>query len=587
MTAFKEDILIDISLEKADNDKQVDNLTKRISSLKKENQDLLKTNKELEKQGKENTKQYLDNTKQVEINKQKITDNTASRKGLVQAIISEDSAIKALKVRNAELIKQRDLISTKTIEGKNKIQEINAEIDKNTETIKENSSAQEKQKFNIGNYASALDRVIPGISAFTSGIESSTVAARAFIATPLGLVIGAIALALAPVVAFLTQTADGMDLVDVETAKFNATVRVLKLELADLGKQMLDTGGGEQSALAKFIKTTIMGNPAVLSLIATVKLLGAVFPETTAKINQARAVAEAYTKAIDDLTEREQIYSLSVKATANEIDALILQSRDRTKTEAERIALIEKADGLIKKQIDSERGFAKERLNAEIETAKQITGLRTQAGETQLEFVERLVTGLQAIDDKQAETLTNAFTAVQEAEGASIKILEKLQNQRNALFEKEEEESKKRRENELKELQEFADEIAKINKEVVDRTIAAENGLEEIRAQRRIDSANSLEERRDAEIDLELTRRDNLLEEEGLLEEERQLITEQSQLKIFNILQDYSKKRTDLDAKVALTEKKIQEEKEKKLLSGTANVLGQVAALFKKTYCCL
>src|SRR6478609_4949829 len=156
-----EEILISIELANAsENEKQVDDITKKINGLTKANADLNKQNKELAKTGQENSKEYLENSRQIEINKQKITESTAARKGLVQAILAEDNSIKGLQIQNANLIKQRNLLNTSTEEGRNKIAEINAQLDKNNETINENSSALEKQRFNIGNYKSALDGIV-------------------------------------------------------------------------------------------------------------------------------------------------------------------------------------------------------------------------------------------------------------------------------------------------------------------------------------------------------------------------------------------------------------------------------------------
>jgi regulator of replication initiation timing len=92
MSEIREEVIVSVSVDKADAAKQVDTLTSRIGALKKETEDLVKTNKELAKGGKENSKEYLDNAKQIEINKQKITENTASRKSLVTTIIAEDNS---------------------------------------------------------------------------------------------------------------------------------------------------------------------------------------------------------------------------------------------------------------------------------------------------------------------------------------------------------------------------------------------------------------------------------------------------------------------------------------------------------------
>lgn len=159
----REEVIVDVTIDEADAEKQLDTVTKRITKLKDENKELLKTNKELEKQGKANSKEYVENSKQIEINKQKIQQNNASQKSLITTLISEDKSIKALTARNRELIKQRNELSTATASGRAKIALLNREIDENTEIIRKNSSAHEKQRLNIGNYKSALDGLKPGL----------------------------------------------------------------------------------------------------------------------------------------------------------------------------------------------------------------------------------------------------------------------------------------------------------------------------------------------------------------------------------------------------------------------------------------
>ena len=209
-----EEVIIKIELEKGQNEREVDAMTKKITDLTKANNDLKKSNNELIKSGQENSKEYIENTRQLEINKQKIAEATSSRKNLITTLIAEDDSIKGLKARNAELLKQRDQLSTSTADGQQKIAAINKELDQNNKKIIENSSALEKQKFNIGNYKSALDGIVPGLGGMVSGLEGATAAAKAFIATPIGLVLAAVAAALALVTSFFKSTQEGADLLE-------------------------------------------------------------------------------------------------------------------------------------------------------------------------------------------------------------------------------------------------------------------------------------------------------------------------------------------------------------------------------------
>lgn len=70
------------------------------------------------------------------------------------AVVSIESLTKA----NKELRDERKKVDLSTDEGIKKVQAINQQIDKNTATIKANSSAIEKQRLNVGNYTESIKK---------------------------------------------------------------------------------------------------------------------------------------------------------------------------------------------------------------------------------------------------------------------------------------------------------------------------------------------------------------------------------------------------------------------------------------------
>lgn len=206
-----ETVLINIKIEGTENEAKINSFSASIIKLQEENKKLAETNKTLAKAEGDNSAEIAKNTSQIEANKQKISEGTASRKGLIQTIQAEDNSIKALTVRNAELIKERNLINTSTKEGQKQIAAINAQLDANNAKIKDNSSALEKQRMNVGNYKSALDGLVPGLGGMIDGLEGATNSAKAFIATPLGAILGAIGLALAAFSAYFNSSEDSQN----------------------------------------------------------------------------------------------------------------------------------------------------------------------------------------------------------------------------------------------------------------------------------------------------------------------------------------------------------------------------------------
>jgi len=64
---------------------------------------------------------------------------------------------------------------------------------------------------NVGNYTGALDKLIPGLGATVEGFKNTTKAALAFIATPIGAVIGALGLAVAALTQYFKGSEEGQD----------------------------------------------------------------------------------------------------------------------------------------------------------------------------------------------------------------------------------------------------------------------------------------------------------------------------------------------------------------------------------------
>lgn len=163
-----EEILVSVKIVGKDADKEINSLTKEINQLNAANKLLIDFNKKIVASGNQNSKAHIDNTKQIEINKQKINENSSARRGLISIIGAEDGSLKALRVRNAELVKQRDLISTKTEQGRAAIARLNKEIDTNNVQIKKNVSALEKQKINIGKYPKLFGDAAKAVVAFVA-----------------------------------------------------------------------------------------------------------------------------------------------------------------------------------------------------------------------------------------------------------------------------------------------------------------------------------------------------------------------------------------------------------------------------------
>lgn len=559
-----EEVIIKLELEKGESEKEVDNLTKKITNLTAANRSLADQNKELIKAGKENSAQYIENTRQIEINKQKISEATSSRKNLVNTIIAEDDSIKGLRARNAELIKQRDQLSTSTAEGRSKIAEINDELDKNNETIVKNSSSLEKQKFNIGNYKSALDGLVPGLSGFVDGIQGATKAALQFIATPLGLVLAAIGVAIASVMKYFERTEEGGDKLNKVIFTMEALLGKLYDAMAGLGKVIVGLFESPKQAILDFVdflKTNLINR-----IVGMVEL----FPKLAESIKQAfsgdfegslKTLGDAVGKValgVENVTDKITglVKSVAAEVTAavdlaikqgermSELDKLLGdQEEDLTVRRAQNALEVARIrESAIKKVSDASSQALEDEI-ADLEERKKIiaqaVALETELSNKEVEFAKtklEIAKLQQEIDGVTGETKL----AVAQAEAELINQ-QATRYQNTLRFQKE--------------IAGIEAEAAKKREEIIKRESEAEKNLREERLNQQILYADSIEERVKKEIELEQLKTNALLDNDQLRESERQAIAEQSQNRINEIIDQGNQDQIESDLRV--TENRI------------------------------
>lgn len=515
----QEEVIISIDIDKGASEKEVDNLTKKINELTAANKNLADQNKAMAKAGQENSKEYLENSRQIEINKQKISEATASRKGLIQTILAEDDSIKSLNIRNAELKKQRDQISTSTAEGRAKIAEINEEMEKNNETIVKNSNAMEKQKFNIGNYKSALDGIVPGLGGMIDGIEGATKAGLTFIATPIGAVLAAIALGLAAVTQYFKRTEEGGDELNRMLFIMEALWGKVLDAASKVGKVIFDAISEPKQAIkdfGQFLQDQLI-NRFVGMLELFPKLGEAISLLFEGKFVEAAKVAtDATGKVLLGIENTTEVITGFIEGVVKEVDLAIKQG--------EKLAELDKLLG------DQEEALTVQRAKTALEVGK----IREKALNEELENRKAVLKQAIALE----EQLSNA-----EVEHARTKLEQtKLQQQIDGItgdtklaVAKAEAELLAAETTRFQNTIKFRKEIAAIDEEIRKRNLAAEKEINEIRLQNDIDDSDSVEQRVEREITLEQYRTKLILDNEHLLASEREAIAAASEDRILEI----------------------------------------------------
>lgn len=170
---FEADIDVDGVIKKSVELKQ------EMTKLKLEQQKLKDTTGEaneeyvkLEAEIKKVSAEYRVNQKQVANLSKSSKEYLTVEQKLTLALNKEVKSINAAKKNNKELRELRNEINTETKEGAEAIATINSKLDKNTDLIKDNTSALEKQKINIGNYPTLFKSAKGAVITFGTALKA-------------------------------------------------------------------------------------------------------------------------------------------------------------------------------------------------------------------------------------------------------------------------------------------------------------------------------------------------------------------------------------------------------------------------------
>ena len=349
-------------------------LKDRIRELNEETK-LLEATQEVLRQGnRKDSEQYKENAKAIEANKTAVAglqteykNNQRVLEGAISAKNEELGTIQKLDAENKKLRASLRNLDLTTKEGQKTQKEYVAQINKNTEFIRQNSDAAIQQKMNIGNYKSALDLLPGSMKNVASGFQMAGNAAKAFLANPVVLAIAAIVGAVVGLVKAFKSTEEGGDRLKKKFDQIKAVVDVLSDRIQNFALGLAKVFSGEQKL--KDLKGTFAG-------------IGDEIKRDVELAGQLRDMMEQL--------ENKEIDLLVVSAARKtEINRLRELAADQNKTEAERITLMQRANRLIEEeakaqqdvkltQIANELGMTdlvkvQERLNQVRQEGKQIT----------------------------------------------------------------------------------------------------------------------------------------------------------------------------------------------------------------------
>ena len=167
--------------------------------------------------------------------------------------------------------------------------------------------------------------------------------------------------------------------------------------------------------LEKITNGTAQLATGVTDLATKAKALGEEF-------KGAMAAGMEMAKMMDDLDEKETMNITTSAKLEEQITRLMLQSKDRTKTEAERIALLDKASQLETKKLQGDIAIAQQKLKLaelELNSIAETDVAYDEANRKRAEAEASLI-GLRTESINLQEKITNRRNALLDAEVASV-----------------------------------------------------------------------------------------------------------------------------------------------------------------------
>ena len=506
--AEKREIIIEIEVDNNQAQKNLERTTSQIRTLQNER-------KELNAQIKKSDSQLrAEGTTRKEVNKQIVENGLATKRlseekrKATKEVNLENNSLNALRNNLSKLTNERNNVNTGTAEGAKRFRELNKEILAQNEAISDLEESGGDFRRNVGNYSDALSDSIPAFGGVVEGMQGMTRAALAFIATPLGLVLAAVAAAVALVANAMDRSEENTNKVRKAFSAFSGIVSGVLKALEPLGEYLID-------GIVKGFDLAAKAAESAMSILSDgLELLGfdsaaENVREFTEEIKEAVAASSELSDAEANLRTEQRLAQKVMLDYQKQAEKLRQVRDDEILSFEKRIEANRKLGVVLNKQLAEEKRIA--------QVALDVANLRIKLDGESSEAL-----------DERAEALTNIADIEERITGQrseQLVNLNSLERERTQVIQEEVEKQLAIENQKLEEAKRIAEEEAKIAEERKQREIDASIELQEFRqSQREFDA--------EAEILLEQTKAERLLENEELVESEKQLIKEESNAKI-------------------------------------------------------
>jgi hypothetical protein len=367
--ADEKSVVYNVSIEYGALKQSQEDIQKRIVELRNEQSKLDATTKEGQKAIRENNAALSALNSQYKTNQKALNDLTTAEKGNTDSINFNNNSI----AQNRALLKE---MTAEYIRIQNPTKAQTEKLKKLTDTLKEQEAAIGNNVRNVGNYKDAFKEALGGVSIFGTGLDKL---GNKLKTNPIGILIAA------------------LGALFVYMQKFEAIFDFFERALAGISGAF----DGVLGNLGKLLQGDFSG-----------------FAEGI-----ANSAAESYNlaQATQDLEDAERDLQVQQAIGDAQVKKLIISSKDRTKTDAERIAILNQAGDIERKNYESKVDIAKKEyaiaareLKIAVDNGTAKDAIRQKEVDAKLKLVEiasqsadveeRILNKVNALeDDMQAE----------------------------------------------------------------------------------------------------------------------------------------------------------------------------------------
>lgn len=427
--ADEKSIVYNVDIQFGELQKNQEEIKKRISDLREEQSKLDVSTKENQKAFRDNNAQLKALEGQYKLNEKSINELSNAEKANTDTTNFNNNSIK----QNRELLKE---LNAEYIRLANPTKEQTARLKSLTDTLKAQESAIGDNRRNVGNYAESFKGLIGQFPALEKGLSG---VGNGFKALSAGNPFSLILMTITPLIQSFLKLEPVTNAINGVFEGLSATITTIASSVKNFF-DLVSSGGGLFDSFSN------------------------AFSGLGSRIGDAAAEGYNLVQALDDLEDAERANQATLAQTNRDVAILIAQSKDRTKTERERIGILQEANRLEEAQLKKDEQLA----NKRVEIAAKALSNAIKTGQDRDTAEQRLADAQQ----KRFEVQQAAGTQTEKNQGRINGLIEA-----EATFrEKQKEKEKKNLEDRAKELEKFANKVrAQLSEEQKARVDAFNN----------------------------------------------------------------------------------------------------------------